>query len=404
MLFHAIIKQSRPLQIFSGGDPGVKISKDTARSIVAEVSSAIGKNVNLMDETGCIIASTNKNRIGTYHSGAKKIIAEGLDRLDVYTDDEYSGAKMGVNVPLNFDGEVIGVIGITGEWNEVGKYGQIIKKITEILILDSYVKEQKIIGETMVNRFIEGWLFEDSQNLGSSFEERGISLGIDVSLPRRVILLAPRSASHISDEWSSQNFFSQVEQIARQAFPEQCLCYRAFSKLVLLVPALSRQQIQQGMDWVHDQALLRCGAEAAVGVDNEPHTGISLRSSYRKAEKALNAALASKAGGRVVFYEDINVEIFLSELPDGLKAEYIRKIFRGFSSGELREAIGLLAVFYDCDGSLSKAAEQLFIHKNTLQYHLKRLGDRTGLDPRSLSNAGLFQMAILFYPDAEKFI
>lgn len=200
MLFHAIIKQSRPLQIFSGGDSGVKISKDTARSIVAEVSSAIGKNVNLMDETGCIIASTNKNRIGTYHSGAKKIIAEGLDRLDVYTDDEYSGAKMGVNVPLNFDGEVIGVIGITGEWNEVGKYGQIIKKITEILILDSYVKEQKIIGETMVNRFIEGWLFEDSQNLGSSFEERGISLGIDVSLPRRVILLAPRSASHISDE------------------------------------------------------------------------------------------------------------------------------------------------------------------------------------------------------------
>lgn len=64
----------------------MKISKDTARSIVAEVSSAIGKNVNLMDETGCIIASTNKGRIGTYHSGAKKIIAERLDRLDVYTD------------------------------------------------------------------------------------------------------------------------------------------------------------------------------------------------------------------------------------------------------------------------------------------------------------------------------
>lgn len=382
----------------------MKISKDTARSIVAEVSSAIGKNVNLMDETGCIIASTNKGRIGTYHSGAKKIIAERLDRLDVYTDEEYSGAKMGVNVPINFDGDIIGVIGITGEWNEVGKYGQLIKKITEILILDSYVKEQRIIGEAMVSRFIEGWLFEDIGHLGSSFEERGISLGIDVSLPRRVILLSLRSSRPISDEWSSQSFWIQIEQIVRQAFPEQCLCYKAFSKLVLLIPDLPRQQIQQSMEWVRDQALLHCGLELAIGVDGGPHTGLAIKSSYRRAEKALNAALSTKAAESIIFYEDVNVEIFLSELPDGLKAEYIRKIFRGLSPGEIREAIGLLAVFYDCDGSLSKAAGELFIHKNTLQYHLKKLRDRTGLDPRSLSNAGLFQMAILFYPDAEKFI
>ncbi|MDD2956097.1 MAG: sugar diacid recognition domain-containing protein [Oscillospiraceae bacterium] len=384
----------------------MKISRETARSIVAEISSAIGKNVNLMDAAGCIIASTNPSRIGTFHSGAKKIIAEKLDHLDVFTDQEYSGAMMGVNVPITFEGDIIGVIGITGEWNEVGKYGQIIKKITEILIFDSYVKEQKILNEGLVSRFIESWLFEDSQSLGVNFAERGVSLGIDVSLPRRVAVLGLHSSCGIDDERSSQELLSQAEQLVRQAFAfaGQCLCYRASSKLVLLLPDLSRHQIQQSLEWVREQASLHHGLDLAVGVDEKSRSGPVLRSSYQKACKALNAALAARGYSRTVFYDDINMEIFLSELPQELKAEYIRKIFRGFSPGEIREVIGLLTVFYDCDGSLAQTAERLFIHKNTLQYHLRKLSERTGLDPRRLSNASLYQMAILFWPDAQKII
>ena len=45
------------------------------------------------------------------------------------------------------------------------------------------------------------------------------------------------------------------------------------------------------------------------------------------------------------------------------------------------------------------AAERLFIHKNTLQYRLKRLADVTGLDVRKPSHAPSLYLAMLFYLD-----
>lgn len=37
------------------------------------------------------------------------------------------------------------------------------------------------------------------------------------------------------------------------------------------------------------------------------------------------------------------------------------------------------------------------MHKNTLQYKLKRIYERTGYDPRSLRYSALFLIAIDFY-------
>ena len=55
------------------------ISKNSATQIVNEISRLVKQNINLMDETGYIIASGDKSRIGSFHYGAYKIISENLD-------------------------------------------------------------------------------------------------------------------------------------------------------------------------------------------------------------------------------------------------------------------------------------------------------------------------------------
>jgi carbohydrate diacid regulator len=72
---------------------------------------------------------------------------------------EYEGSKNGINLPIEFNEEIIGVIGITGNYNQVYKYGQIIKKMTEILLLDSYRREQHMIEQKARDRFLEEWIF-----------------------------------------------------------------------------------------------------------------------------------------------------------------------------------------------------------------------------------------------------
>ena len=93
----------------------MKISVEIARTIVREISNTIHQNVNLMDESGRIIASTNPARTGTCHVGAQKIISEQLEYLTINTDGEYEGAKLGINMLLYFGGEIVGVLGIPSD-------------------------------------------------------------------------------------------------------------------------------------------------------------------------------------------------------------------------------------------------------------------------------------------------
>lgn len=47
------------------------ISKNSATQIVEEISKLVKQNINLMDETGHIIASRDKSRIGDFHYGIR---------------------------------------------------------------------------------------------------------------------------------------------------------------------------------------------------------------------------------------------------------------------------------------------------------------------------------------------
>ena len=74
------------------------ISKNSATQIVEEISKLVKQNINLMDETGHIIASCDKSRIGDFHYGAYKIITECLDEYYLKKDDKERGMKQGINV------------------------------------------------------------------------------------------------------------------------------------------------------------------------------------------------------------------------------------------------------------------------------------------------------------------
>ena len=99
----------------------------------------------------------------------------------------------------------------------------------------------------------------------------------------------------------------------------------------------------------------------------------------------------------VRLYGDLNMEVFADAVDGMTKLEYVRKIMRGFSDAEIARLLPVLEVFYDHDGSLSRAAEALYIHRNTLQYKLRRIAERTGYDPRSIRHSSLFYIAIYFY-------
>ena len=78
------------------------------------------RTINIMDTSGTIVSSTEKERIGTFHKGAEIAAATGeIVNITDETVKNYPGSKKGCNVPLVVNGTIIGVIGIFGNPEEV---------------------------------------------------------------------------------------------------------------------------------------------------------------------------------------------------------------------------------------------------------------------------------------------
>ncbi len=363
--------------------------------IVTEISGIIHQNINLMDERGIIIASTDPNRIGDFHAGASQVISQNLEQLIIRNDTEYTGTLKGINLPIRFENEIVGVIGMTGEYNEVMKYGQILKKMTEILLLENYSKEQKKIDDRIKTRFLDEWLFEDVPLYSQQFVERGARLGFDITIPRRIFVAEITDLKKYSDSAEGQRKIDEVNKIVRRLMEADAnnVFTKTASQMICLVPACSDSKMLAVAETIQNQIKNTSGLLVMIGIDARSRV---LHQAYLKAKKALRACSHSQDGS-IRFYGDISLEIFTDEISQSSKKEFLQRIFRGIHEDDIASWVHLLRTYLSANGSINETAAQLYIHKNTLQYKLRRLYEQTGCNPRCLSDAALFYLAIQFY-------
>lgn len=375
------------------------ITKRNAQQIVKEISGIINERINIMDAQGVIIASTDSKRIGTFHEAAKKIIDERLDELVIQDDNEYIGSKSGINLPVILNEEIIGVVGVTGPSQEVVKYGQILKKMTEILLLDHLYSEQKELDENIRSRFIKQWICDDSKNINSALAERGISLGIDITIERRIMIVTTLAKDE-SDAIAMQKSFNRAGKIIHRIISEDKnnVMLKSTTNIICAITQKNDKAMLQLANRIKNEVECGDNITLAIGIDSPSINYTFIHRAYLRAVKALQSCLRSQEK-EICFYDDINMEIFSSEIPKIVKEEYIRKIFKNCSPKEISQWIATLETFYKEEGSITSTSEKLFIHKNTLQYKLNKLKEQTGYDPRSIYYSSLFFNAIYFYRD-----
>ena len=379
----------------------MEITERIARNIVREISGTIHQEVNLMNAEGIIIASTNPNRVGTLHKGAEKIIKENLECLGIYSDGEYQGAKMGINMPIYFKGGVVGVIGISGEWSQIEPYIDLVRKTTETMVLNSYLQKREDEVQKEQRRFLYNVLFEQREKLPDNYLSEGTALGLDLSLKYRCICTSIADESGVCSK-DVHEMLDILEDILRKKpeYMRRYIIYREKTQLILFFRVEENEQ--ESAEWeleefereIRRQSFSLIGVHIKMGIDDRSYSGYDLRIGKLRAEKSLKAAMV---GADTVYYIDMTVGVFLSEITEESKWEYIRKIFGNMKRSDVAHWIKLLEIFYECDGSINKTSEKMFIHKNTLQYQLKKLASITGYDPRSIRTAGVYQNAIWFW-------
>lgn len=378
----------------------VKISPQSAMQIVTEIGAIVGQNINLMDGTGVIIASTDPARIGDEHAAAKRIIEEGLEELYVTREENTPTTRTGLNLGLRFQGEVVAVIGITGSYDDVKDYGQIVRKMTEILIRENVEQELQKFDMRVYSRFLEEWVLNPPNANLHTLKERGTNLGIDIDEPRRIVIVSLKSIEEYVSTTEGQRLIDEVEAAITALLREKSgdatklrtMILRKEATQILLLPQQSDASLVQLAQSIVSMVQERFGLPLAIGYDGAER---AIHAAYLQANRAWRSAKLGHVA--ICGYREITMELFLPDIPRVAKDAYLNKVFPKTSAEELAVWMEILKAYFQSDGSIAKASEALYMHRNTYQYQLKKIREITGFDVRKPSEAPILYMAQLFY-------
>ena len=291
-------------------------------------------------------------------------------------------------------------MGITGPYDQVFNYGQIVREMTEILIRESYAQEQERLDKKIENRYLENWILGNGKEDGQTFVERGIELHIDVLRPRRAMVLRLENFRSLSETNAGQKQIERVERSIRKFIckqPTNIFLSLTTKQICLVTPRDDREMIQLAQTLI--QGIREaCGVQLLAGIDDNSIGTLDVKAAYFKANKASHAC---RLPAQITLYSQMTTEIFLAEIPADAKREYLHRIFPDCSVEEIRLWIHLLEVYFEEDGSIERAAKRLFIHKNTLQYKLRKLASIASHDVRIPRDCALYYIAIQFFRDLQ---
>ena len=136
-----------------------------------------------------------------------------------------------------------------------------------------------------------------------------------------------------------------------------------------------------------------------IGVGNSREYLDEVKNSRNEASAALRAAEVSGLKGQIFFYRDQGIYTLISHVDDSriLDAYVDEKIGKLLQADELNDGNlhETLENYLNCNCNAKKTAEAMFLHRNTLNYRLKKIREILSCDLENLDTCLEMKMAFL---------
>lgn len=318
----------------------VDMTRALARSLVDDVARDIDHGVNIMDREGRIVASSDPSRVGEVHDGAVEALRSGR-AVEVEVDS--TSTRAGVNQPIVWDGQRIGVVGITGPLEQVRPLARVVRSCVLLLVR----REQELV-QAEERRAARADLCERLvRHVGAypaGLVAEASAAGLDLQRPHAVVLASGR--------------------VRLPAVPGAF----ALTPAARALACASEESVA---------AVTRSLADAPGRVAVGPRRP-SLAESLHCAEQVRVVADALALPEPIVRYDDLAVLCALSETRVPERRSAIDAL-----AGH-PELLETLRVLVRHNANPAQTAAALHVHRNTLAYRLERIEALTGRSPRRL--------------------
>ena len=346
------------------------LNKQIAQKIVDKISTVLPYNINIMDKEGIIIGSSNKNRIGTIHYGAAEALTEKKE-VEIYNEDEF--VKPGLNIPIFFKDEIEGVIGITGNPEDISAFGKIIKVTSELLLSEQYSLKSALKKEMLKEEFLYEWIYL-KEKYNNEFILKGQSINIDILKPKRVALILHKNIKSSTI----------LREVKRYIYEDDYYIKLSDEKLILILK--DNKNFKNRIELISDN-MEKYSVKIAVSSSNE-----NLNKSFIEAMDTLNIISAVYKSKKILFFDSIRlINNSIMNLNYSEIEKMKNKLYEQNGGKELLET---LLKFIEFNGEKNKVSEILHIHRNTLNYRLNNIEEITGLKLNYYMD--LYQLILFF--------
>lgn len=357
-----------------------------ASEIVKETSSRLHRNVNIMNMNGIIIATKDKSRIGSIHEGAIEVLKSGKTLIIKPEENEtWEGAQPGVNLPIIFQEQIIGVIGITGDPDEMGSIGELVKMTTELMIQQEFMASQMEWKQRTKEMVIDQLLKSDPSM--TSINQSLSLLNLNLMAPFSTVIIQITEQSI-----PNRTLIQKLEEVIGEN--HVIVGFIHVNQIFIAVYGLEEKEIDLKINNAYK--LLKHLHMVFRMAYSIPFQSLkNFKQSYKECEITLKISESEKD---FVSFEQIEAKALIYQVDQGLADRFSHRVLKNFDDNKAKT----LESFFHHNLNIQKTADNLYVHRNTLIYRLNKITEETGYDPRSFKDALILQVALWIFQKTEQ--
>jgi len=387
----------------------MKLTENIAQSIVNRTMKLIQHNINIMNEEGIIIGSGDPSRLYTYHQGADRVLREGKPvSIKKGNPELLKGSKEGINLPIFLDRQAVGVVGITGDPEEIHVYGAMVQAMAELMLEEAVYWQQIRMEEQARFSLVNDLIRQDPDKNYELLRSMANYLGYDLYLPRVVIVIEAQDRAPLSHDPPEQEglrakrFQDGVKDRLIRCFlpaPQDLYVSGTGGRLILLKSIKSGQEkeiksvLEKGAASFLDDNLV-----ISMGIGKVCLAPQQIPDAFAQALDALHIGCRLFGCGKVYQAEDLEIETLINKVEKNFRIGFYREVLGELQkSGNSKDLILLetAKMLLNTDLKFTEAAKKLYIHRNTLNYRVAKIQQKTGLNLYSINDAIKFKLALL---------
>lgn len=360
------------------------IEPELAKRFIERLTQYTEYNINIMNESGVIIASRDPARVGTYHEVADRIIHGEQDMIVIRDEKEFPGVLPGINMAITHQGRKEGVIGVTGDPDRIHEVALITRLAMETMLRYEKQQEEIRLRRNRKEHFLN---ILTQKEFADSSELRGIArqLGLDESLVRVPIVCRITGAGSASENLNPEEALEELrrgkghwnQDFSAVLDETHLLVYKTVKVNGRKNFVDYKEELAEYLEHIRSW-LSRKGSRGVFYVGSLQTAFTQYYYAYRHC-KWLESHLREPDG--IVFFNDYVREYFRTLVP---RQELMRAFIiyaQEMPEETKQQFVEMMRAFEATNYNLSESAARLYIHKNTLIYRYNKFKDMLGVDP-----------------------